>query len=570
MSRDLPRGQYASSFGPTTGDRVHLADTGLIVEVEDNAVTYGDETRYGGGRTVRDGLGMKADATAAEGALDWVITNTVVIDPVVGITKGDIGIKDGRIVGVGSAGNTDIMAGVDTDLEVSPNTDVYPGEGLIATPGALDTHVHFNNPELVEHALSTGVTTMLGGGYGGESTTCTPGKRNLEYFIKASESWPVNVGFYGKGNASRSQVLREQIEWGACGHKIHEDWGATPAVIDTCLDVADEMDVQVCLHADTLNEMGFVEDTFDAIDGRTIHMFHAEGAGGGHAPDILELVGQPNMLPSSTNPTMPYTTNSLDELQDMTLVAHNLDRNDPEDVAFADSRTRGETIAAEDVLHDLGALSIMTTDALAMGRMGELLSRTWQTAGKMKQQRGSLPADDDTENDNVRIKRYIAKYTINPAIASGIDTHVGSLEAGKLADIVLWKPAFFGIKPELVMKGGFPVRSNTGEANGSITTCQPMRLRARSGSHGKAPAALSVLFTSKAAVENDIGDRYGLDRPLVPVQGTRNPSKEHMRYNDYCPDDITVDPETFEVRIDGEHITCDPADDVPLAQRYMF
>lgn len=570
MSRDLSRQEYTSQFGPTTGDRIHLADTGLIAEIENDSSVYGDEMRYGAGRTVRDAIGMKPDATGEEGALDWVITNAVVIDPILGIVKGDIGVKDGRIAGVGNAGNPDTMSGVDDDLVVSANTDIYPGKGFIATPGAVAIHVHWNNPGLVPTALSTGVTTMLGGGYGGMSTTCTPGRRNIEYFIKAAERWPVNVGFYGKGTSSRAPVLREQIEWGACGMKVHEDWGATPEIIDACLNVTEEMDVQICLHTDTLNEFGFAEDTFEAIDGRTIHMFHVEGAGGGHAPDLLKLVGEQNMLPSSTGPTMPYTDNAIDEMQDMIIGAHNLDPSTPEDVAVASSRVRGETMAAEDVLHDQGAIPMMTTDALAMGRMGELVCKTWQTAGKMKAQFGPLPSDEESDNDNVRIKRYIAKYTINPAITAGIDDHVGSLERGKIADIALWEPSFFGRKPKHIMKGGFPVRSNTGKANASVPTVQPMKLRDRSGAVGNAPSTLSVLFTSHAAVENDIATRYGLDTPVIPVQGTNNLNREHMVYNDYCPDNITVNPETFEVRIDGEQITCEPVDELPLSQRYML
>lgn len=570
MARDLSRKEYTDQFGPTTGDRIHLGDTGLIAEVEEDFSYYGDELRYGAGRTVRDGIGMKPDATAEEGALDWVITGTTIIDPVLGVVKGDIGIKDGRIAGVGSAGNPDMMSGVDDELVVSANTDIYPGKSYIATPGSVAAHVHWDNPDLVPVAISTGVTTMLGGGYGGMSTTCTPGPRNIKNFIKAAERWPVNVGFYGKGISSREPVLREQIEWGACGMKVHEDWGAMPEVIDTCLDVTEEMDVQMCLHTDTMNESGFVEDTFEAIDGRTIHMFHVEGAGGGHAPDILELVGHPNMLPSSTTPTMPYTDNALDEMQDMIIGAHNLDPSTPEDVAFAESRVRTETMAAEDVLHDRGAIPMINTDALAMGRMGELACKTWQTASKMKSQFGPLPPDEGTDNDNFRIKRYIAKYTINPAITAGIDEYVGSLEPGKLADIALWEPAFFGRKPKHVMKNGFPVRSNTGKADGSVPTVQPMKLRDRSGAIGDAPGALSVLFTSHSAAENDIGEQYDLSKSVVPVQGTNNLNREHMLYNEYCPDDITVDPETFEVRIDGERITCEPADELPLAQRYML
>ncbi|WP_136592517.1 urease subunit alpha [Salinigranum halophilum] len=570
MARELSKKQYTDLYGPTEGSRVRLGDTSLVAEVEADLGTPGDEAVFGGGKTLRDGMGMAPGVTAEEGALDWVLTNATVIDPVVGIVKGDIGIKDGVIAGIGKSGNPNTMDGVDPELVVGPSTDVYPAEGLIATAGALDIHVHFNSAQLAEHALASGITTMLGGGYGGGATTVTTGPVNIERFLQAAEAWPINVGFYGKGNSSGKPGLYEQVEAGAVGLKLHEDWGSTPAVIDTCLEVADEMDVQTCIHTDTLNEAGFVEDTFDAIDGRTMHMFHIEGAGGGHAPDILELVGEPNALPSSTNPSMPFTTNTFDEHLDMVMVCHHLNPDVPEDVSFAESRIRHETLAAEDVLHDMGAVSMMTTDSQAMGRMAELVCRTWQTADKMKRQRGALPGDEGTENDNERILRYIAKYTINPAITAGIDDYVGSLEKGKLADVCLWDPAFFGIKPDLVMKGGFPALSKMGEANGSLMTCEPMKQRPRAGAVGKAKNALSLAFVSQAGFDNDVGEQYGLTKEVVPIKGTRNLAKDSMVRNDYCPEGIAVDPETFEVTIDGEVITCEPAEEIPLAQRYTL
>jgi urease subunit alpha len=511
---------------------------------------------------------MAPGVTGAEGALDWVITNATVLDPVLGVVAGDVGIRNGEVAGIGKAGNPDTMDGV--DMVVGPSTDVYPAEGKVATAGALDIHVHWNSAQLHEHALAAGITTMLGGGYGGGATTCTPGPRNVERFLQAAEEWPVNVGFYGKGNASDPEPLREQVRAGACGLKLHEDWGSTPAAIDTCLDVADDEDVQVCMHTDTLNEAGFVETTFEAVDGRTMHLFHIEGAGGGHAPDIMELVGEPNMLPSSTNPSMPYTDNTFDEHLDMVMVCHHLNPDVPEDVAFAESRVRAETIAAEDVLHDVGAISMMTTDSQAMGRMAEPVVRTWQTASKMKAQRGPLPEDEGTGADNARIRRYLAKYTVNPAIAAGIDDYVGTLEPGKLADVVLWDPAFFGIKPAMVFKGGFPVASEMGEANGSLMTCEPVLQRERAGAAGRAKQALSLTFVSPAAAEAGVGEEYGLETRVVPVRGTRTPGKGDMVHNDYCPDDIEVDPETFEVRVDGEHVTCEPASELPLAQRYTI
>ena len=570
MSRELSRTAYTDLFGATEGDRLRLGDTNLLAEIETDHATYGDEAVFGGGKTMRDGMGMQAGTTQAEGALDWVYTNVVVIDPVLGVQKGDIGVRNGEIVGVGKAGNPDTMDGVDEDLIIGASTDTVPADGLIATPGAFDIHVHFNSKELFEHALASGITTMFGGGFGGGATTCTPGPENIERFLQAAEEWPMNVGFYAKGNASSPEPIREQIEAGAAGLKLHEDWGSTPAVIDTALDVADEEDVQVCIHTDTLNESGFVEDTFDAIDGRTIHTFHIEGAGGGHAPDVLELIGHEHMLPSSTNPSMPYTVNTFDEHLDMVMVCHHLNPDVPEDVAFAESRIRSETIAAEDVLHDMGAISMMTSDSQAMGRMAEVIARTWQTAHSMKSQRGPLPADEGTDADNDRIRRYVAKYTINPAKVAGIDEYIGSLEPGKMADIVLWEPEFFGIKPKFVIKGGFPVNSEMGEANGSLMTCEPVMQRSREGAVGKAKHAVSTTFVSEAAYENDIGGELGLDSRVRPIQGTRTVGKSDMLHNDYTPDDIEIDAQTFEVEVDGEHVTCEPAEELPLAQRYTL
>lgn len=573
MSRDISQEAYTDLYGPTVGGRVRLGDTELFAEIEQDLRSHGDEAVFGGGKTLRDGLGMTPHVSQADGALDWVLTNATVLDPVMGIVAADIGIRNGEIAGIGSAGNPDTMD--DIDMAVGPSTDVYPAEGKIVTPGALDIHVHFNSGQLVEHALASGVTTMLGGGYGGGATTCTPGPRNIELFLRAAEEWPINVGFYGKGNASAPGALEEQIEAGACGLKLHEDWGATPETISTCLDVADAYDIQVCLHTDTLNEAGFVENTAEALEDRTIHLFHIEGAGGGHAPDIMEMVSALSVLPSSTNPTMPYTVNTFEEHLDMTMVCHHLNPDVPEDVAFAESRIRPETIAAEDVLHDLGAISMMTTDSQAMGRMAELVTRTWQTASKMKTQRGSLspeqePETTDTNADNHRIKRYLAKYTINPAVTAGIDDYVGSLEPGKVADLVVWEPAFFGSKPAATFKGGFPVYSAMGEANGSLMTCEPIIQRPRAGAMGGAKHELSLTFVSEAAHEANVGEAYDLSSHVVPVSGTRDLDKSEMHYNNYTPDDISVDSETFEVRIDGTSITCEPSNELPLAQRYLL
>ena len=561
----LSSDRYADLYGPTTGDKVRLGDTSLFAEVERDLTTKGDEAVFGGGKTLRDGMGMAPGTTNEEGALDLVVTNAVVVDPVQGITKADIGVRDGLIAGVGKAGNPDTMDGV--DMVVGAGTEAVSAQGMIATPGAIDAHVHFNSPGLYEHALASGVTTMIGGGYGGGATTVTPGKRNIRNMLQAAEEYPVNVGFYGKGNSSERASLDEQIRAGACGLKLHEDWGSTPRAIDECLTVADDHDIQVCLHSDTLNESGFVEDTRAAIDGRTIHLYHIEGAGGGHAPDILELLGEPNALTSSTNPSNPYTKNTFDEHLDMVMVCHHLDPEIPEDVAFAESRIRAETIAAEDVLHDLGAIGMMGTDSQAMGRAAELPCRTWQVAHHMKQERGGLTSAD---HDNARVKRYVSKYTLNPAIASGIDGYVGSLEHGKLADICLWEPAFFGIKPELVLKGGFPAWSQMGESNGSVMTCEPVMSRRRAGALGKTKNTTSLAFVSKAAYEDGVDDEYGLDKSVVPVEGIRSLSSDDLPHNEFVPDDIDVDPETFEVSVDGETLTCEPMEEVPLAQRYLL
>ncbi|MDT3437914.1 urease subunit alpha [Haloarcula sp. 1CSR25-25] len=570
MARDLSADEYASLYGPSEGDRLRLADTELVAEVETDHITHGDETVFGGGKTMRDGMGLKPGFTAEEGALDWVLTNLVILDPVLGIQKADIGIKDGYIAGIGNAGNPETMDDVDEDLIVSANTEVVSAEGMIATPGAIDVHVHFNSAQLPRHAIASGVTTMLGGGVGPSTVgIITSGKWNLEMMMRAAEAWPINVGFYGKGNSSRPDVIHEQVEAGAVALKIHEDWGATAGVIDTCLDVADETGVQVAIHTDTLNEGGFVENTFDAIDGRTLHAYHVEGAGGGHAPDIIELVGKKHMLPSSTNPTMPYTDNTFEEHLDMVMVCHHLNPDVPEDVAFAESRVRAETIAAEDVLHDIGAVSMMATDSQAMGRMGELIARTWQTASKMKIQRGPLPQDDGSGADNHRIKRYLAKYTINPAITAGIDNYVGSLEPGKLADIVLWDPAFFGIKPETVIKGGFPAYAAMGEANGSLMTCEPIEMRPQYGAFGSAPDVTSVQFVSQQAYDDDIGSKYDLSKRVMPISDTRDLTTDDFVLNTYSPT-VDVDPETFTVEMDGEQVTSDAASEIPLAQRYIL
>jgi urease subunit alpha len=576
MSHTISRRMYADLYGPTTGDRVRLADTGLILEVERDFTVYGDEITFGGGKTIRDGMGQSSGSLRSHtpnrpGALDLVITNALIVDHW-GIVKGDIGVREGRIVKVGKAGNPDTMQGVDPELIVGASTEVIAGENLIVTAGAIDSHIHFISPNQIYEALSNGITTMLGGGTGPATgtcaTTCTPGAWNLARMFEAAEAWPVNFGFLGKGNAGQAAPLEEQIRAGACGLKLHEDWGTTPAAIDTCLRVADEFDVQVAIHTDTINEAGFVEDTIAAIAGRTIHTYHTEGAGGGHAPDIIRISALPNVLPSSTNPTRPFTVNTIAEHLDMLMVCHHLNPSVPEDVAFAESRIRPETIAAEDILHDLGVFSMISSDSQAMGRVGEVVLRTWQTAHKMKLQRGALP-QDSARNDNFRIKRYVAKYTINPALTHGIAREVGSIEPGKLADLVLWKPAFFGAKPEMIVKGGFVAWSVMGDANASIPTPQPVLYRPMFGSFGSAPAATSVLFTSKAALTEGAFDALALRKRLVPVEACRSVGKADMVHNSAMPH-IEVDSETYEVRADGDLLTCDPASELPLAQRYFL
>jgi urease subunit alpha len=576
MSQSISRRMYADLYGPTTGDRVRLADTELILEVERDYTVYGDEITFGGGKTIRDGMGQSSGALRQAngsqfGALDLVITNALVVDHW-GIVKGDIGIRDGRIVKVGKAGNPDIMDGVDPQLVVGASTEVIAGENLIVTAGAIDSHIHFIAPQQIIEALSNGVTTMLGGGTGPATgtcaTTCSPGEWNLARMFQAAEAWPVNFGFLGKGNGGKAGPLEEQVRAGACGLKLHEDWGTTPAAIDVCLQVADSMDVQVAIHTDTINEAGFVEDTIAAIAGRTIHTYHTEGAGGGHAPDIIRVASLPNVLPSSTNPTRPFTVNTIAEHLDMLMVCHHLNPGVPEDVAFAESRIRPETIAAEDILHDLGVFSMISSDSQAMGRAGEVVLRTWQTAHKMKQQRGALP-QDSARNDNHRIKRYVSKYTINPALTHGIAREVGSIEPGKLADLVLWKPAFFGVKPEMIVKGGFIAWSVMGDANASIPTPQPVLYRPMFGSYGKAPGTTSVLFTSKAALSGGALASLGLQKELVAVENCRGVRKADLIHNSAMPN-IEVDPETYEVRADGELLTCEPAHILPMAQRYFL
>jgi urease subunit alpha len=570
MAHRLTRREYVELFGPTTGDRVRLGDTDLWAEVESDRSVYGDECVFGGGKTLRDGLGTHGGATAADGALDFVITNALVIDPVVGIVKADIGIKDGRIAGIGKAGNPQIMAGVDPRLVVGANTDVRSGEGMIATPGAIDVHVHFDSAGLCEEAIASGITTMLGGGLGPVTVgICSSGTVNLGRMLQAAEDFPLNFGFLGKGSAYSVEPLLEQIRAGAFGLKIHEDWGAMPAVIDASLRAAEELDVQIQIHTDTLNESGFYEHTMQAIGGRTIHTYHSEGAGGGHAPDILRVVGEPNCLPSSTNPTNPYTINTFDEHLDMVMVCHHLNPRVPEDVAFAESRIRRETIAAEDVLHDLGAISVIGSDSQGMGRVGETIARTWQVADHMKGERGSLPEDRGSGNDNLRIKRYVAKYTINAARIYGIDHEVGSLEDGKLADIVLWEPKFFGIKPEVVFKGGFPAWSVMGESNASLMTCQPLVYRPQWGSYGPGRSATSVSFMHQSAIDAGVPERLSLKKRCVPVTPTRHLSKRDMLWNDALPK-ITVDPETYRVEVDGELCTCNPLETVPLGRLYVL
>jgi urease subunit alpha len=565
----ITRAAYADMFGPTTCDRVRLADTDLIVEVENDLTTYGEEVKFGGGKVIRDGMGQ-SQHSQAQGAVDTVITNALIIDHW-GIVKADVAITNGRIAKIGKAGNPDVQPGV--DIIIGPGTEVIAGEGKILTAGGIDAHIHFICPQQVDDAIASGVTTLVGGGTGPATgtaaTTCTPGPWHLARMLQAAESLPVNIAFAGKGNASQPQALEEMLRAGASCLKLHEDWGTTPAAIDNCLAVADRFDVQVMIHSDTLNESGFVEDTIAAFKGRTIHAFHTEGAGGGHAPDIIKVAGLPNVLPSSTNPTRPYTANTLDEHLDMLMVCHHLDSSIPEDVAFAESRIRKETIAAEDILHDLGALSMMSSDSQAMGRVGEVIIRTWQTAHKMKTQRGALPGDTE-RNDNVRVKRYISKYTINPAIAQGFASDIGSVAVGKLADLVLWSPAFFGVKPDLVIKGGSIACAPMGDPNASIPTPQPVHYRPMFGAMGRALAASCITFVSAAAIEAGIGKALGLERRLVAVSNTRGGiGKKAMIHNDATPD-IEVDAETYEVRADGVLLTCEPATILPMAQRYFL
>jgi urease subunit alpha len=588
----IQRRAYAEMFGPTTGDRIRLADTDLVIEVEDDytlrAGGYGEEVKFGGGKTIRDGMGQ-GQRTRAEGAVDLVITNALIIDHW-GIVKADVGVRDGRIVKIGKAGNPDIQPGV--DIVIGPATEALAGEGMILTAGGFDSHIHFICPQLIEEALSSGITTMTGGGTGPatgtNATTCTPGAWNMERMLQAAEAFPMNLGFLGKGNSSRPPGLLEQIDAGAIGLKLHEDWGTTPAAIDNCLGVAEDTDTQVAIHTDTLNESGFVEDSIAAFKGRTIHTFHCEGAGGGHAPDIMKVVGEANVLPSSTNPTRPYTVNTLDEHVDMLMVCHHLDAAIAEDLAFAESRIRKETIAAEDILHDLGAISIFASDSQAMGRVGENILRCWQTAHKMKLQRGWLapgphlqplsqrargapgPASQESSrNDNFRVKRYIAKYTINPAIAHGVAHEIGSVEEGKWADLVLWKPAFFGVKPAIILKGGFIAMAAMGDPNASIPTPQPVHYRPMFGAFGGAIAKTSLTFVSKSGLVAGIGERFGLHKRLVAVEGCRKVTKASMIHNGYLPK-MEIDPHTYEVRADGQLLTCEPATVLPMAQRYFL
>ncbi|MCT0216231.1 urease subunit alpha [Synechococcus sp. CS-1330] len=572
MPYRISRRAYAETYGPTTGDRLRLADTELFLEVEKDFTVYGDEVKFGGGKVIRDGMGQ-GQTPRSQGAVDTVITNALILDWW-GIVKADIGLRDGRICAIGKAGNPDTQAGV--TIIVGPGTEAIAGEGHILTAGSIDTHIHFICPQQIETALASGVTTLLGGGTGPatgtNATTCTPGAFHLARMLQAAEGLPVNLGFYGKGNASTPEAIEEQVRAGACGLKLHEDWGTTPAAIDCCLTVADRFDVQVCIHSDTLNEAGFVEDTIRAIGGRTIHTFHTEGAGGGHAPDIIKICGQANVLPSSTNPTRPYTRNTLEEHLDMLMVCHHLDPRIPEDVAFAESRIRRETIAAEDILHDLGAFSIIASDSQAMGRVGEVITRTFQTAHKMKVQRGALPEDAAAggRNDNTRLKRYIAKTTINPAIAHGLDSQIGSVEVGKLADLVLWKPGFFGVKPELVIKGGSIVWAQMGDANASIPTPGPVHGRPMFAAFGAALAPSCLTFMSQAALDADLPRQLGLKRPCVPVTNTRGDiCKASMKNNTALPN-IEVDPQTYEVFADGVLLSCEPAEVLPMAQRYFL
>ena len=569
MPARISRSAYAAMFGPTTGDRIRLADTDLFIEVEKDFTTYGEEVKFGGGKVIRDGMGQ-SQATRAEGAMDTVVTNAVILDHW-GIVKADIGLRDGRVAKIGKAGNPDIQPGV--DIVIGPGTEIIAGEGKILTAGGFDSHIHFLCPQQIEEALMSGVTSMLGGGtgpaHGTLATTCTPGPWHIARMIEAADAFPMNLGFAGKGNAALPKALEEMVLAGACAMKLHEDWGTTPAAIDNCLSVADVMDVQVMIHTDTLNESGFVEDTIAAFKGRTIHAFHTEGAGGGHAPDIIKVCGLPNVLPSSTNPTRPFTVNTIDEHLDMLMVCHHLDPSITEDLAFAESRIRKETIAAEDILHDIGALSMMSSDSQAMGRVGEVVIRTWQTADKMKRQRGRLK-EESGDNDNFRARRYVAKYTINPAIAHGVSRYVGSVEPGKLADLVLWSPAFFGVKPDMVIKGGVIAAAPMGDPNASIPTPQPVHYRPMFGAYGKAVQTTSLTFVSKAAVETGLRGRLGVAREMVAVENTRGGiSKASMALNGATPK-VQVDPETYMVTADGELLVCEPAKELPMAQRYFM
>ena len=572
----IPRRQYNDLYGPTVGDRIRLADTELLIEIQRDLTVPGDEAKFGGGKVIRDGMGMSPRATRASGALDFVITNAIILDWW-GVVKADIGIRDGRIVGIGKAGNPDLMEGVTPGMEIGPGTEVLSAEGKIITAGGIDCHIHFICPQIIHEAIANGLTTLIGGGVGPatgtNATTCTPGAWNIHRMLEAAEGFPVNLGFLGKGNSSLPEGIAEQIEAGVIGLKIHEDWGATPAVISTCLDVAERYDVQVAIHTDTLNEAGFVEDTIRAFKGRTIHTFHTEGAGGGHAPDIIKVCGEPNVLPSSTNPTNPFTVNTIAEHLDMLMVCHSLDPRIPEDVAFAESRIRRETVAAEDILHDLGAISIMASDSQAMGRVGEVIIRTWQTAHKMKVQRGHLsdPGVDQEgdRHDNFRARRYVAKYTINPAIANGIAHEVGSVEVGKLADLVLWRPDFFGVKPEIVLKGGFPMSAAMGDPNASIPTPQPVLTRPMFGNFGRALFSTSLTFLSKAAIDHEVHKSLGLQKRVAAVKKCRSIGKRDMKLNDALPR-IDVDPETYVVKADGQVLTCEPLAVLPMAQRYFL
>ncbi|MDE3019333.1 MAG: urease subunit alpha [Nitrospirota bacterium] len=571
----IPRRQYADLYGPTAGDRIRLADTELIVEIEKDLTTPGEEAKFGGGKVIRDGMGQSSSATRAGGALDLVITNAVILDHW-GIVKADIGIKHGRIAGIGKAGNPDLMDGVTPGMEVGASTEVLSAEGKIVTAGGMDTHIHFICPQIIHEGLSAGLTSLIGGGTGPatgtNATTCTPGAWNIHRMLEAADGFPINLGFLGKGNSSLPEGLNEQIEAGAIGLKLHEDWGTTPAAISTCLDVAEQYDVQVAIHTDTLNEAGFVEDTIKAFAGRTIHSFHTEGAGGGHAPDIIKVCGEPNVLPSSTNPTMPFTVNTMDEHLDMLMVCHHLNPRVPEDIAFAESRIRRETIAAEDILHDMGAISIMSSDSQAMGRVGEVIIRTWQTAHKMKLQRGRLKGPGEgagVTHDNFRARRYVAKYTINPAITHGVAHEVGSVEVGKLADLVLWKPAFFGVKPEIVVKGGFPMSAAMGDPNASIPTPQPVLTRPMFGSFGRALYSTSLTFLSQAALDQEVPKTLGLQKRLAVVKKCRGIGKRDLKLNDALPR-IEVDPETYVVRADGQKLSCEPLALLPMAQRYFL